>query len=662
MRKARFERIVSLSGALLLAAAANAADETTALPAAAQADAAAPVAAIPSATPSDAQAPTDSIDVPAMTDFLDGFFATAMDSLHVPGAVFVFVENGRIVLKKGYGYANLTTKTPVDPDTTLFQIASVSKLFTATAVMQLEEQGKVNLDEDVNTYLSAFKIPDTFPKPVTLRSLMTHTAGFDERGIGMAARTAKEWRPLGEYLKNRMPPRVRPVGDESSYSNHGVGLEGFIVEQVSGIAFNDYVTRNIYQPLGMTHSTFAVIDPLPPTLAQGYEFDGLDYKPALYLYNNIIPAGGALSTGDDIARFMLAHLGNGAYGDARILSEAAAQEMHARQFSHDPRMEGFAGQFFEDDVNGYPAIQHGGDLPGFCSLLYLIPEKNAGFFVSLNADRDEFRRLLTKVFMDRFYPAIHQPPAAMQASADFKERAVRYVGHYRDNRHEEKTIAKLTVLLTELEVAHGDKDGELIVRGGQEPMRLIELEPGLFRDQDVDHRVVFKPGDALVRDRMDTEHASFRKLELWETARIQFLFVAVVLLVFLSAIGASFGRGLSRLVMRRPDNTDRSTRIARRLALATAFLNLAMLAGLGWGLAGTDQNEFTFGMPFQFKALLCLPPVTTALAACMVIALLFVLFGRVMSAKEKLHYLLITTAAASMAPFFWYWNLYGFRW
>ena len=662
MRTARFERIVLLSGALLLAVAANAADEATAAPAAAQVDAAATAGATPSTTPSEAQAPTDSIDVPAMTDFLDGFFATAMDSLHVPGAVFVFVENGQIVLKKGYGYANLTTKAPVDPDSTLFQIASVSKLFTATAVMQLEEQGKVNLDEDVNTYLSAFKIPDTFPKPVTLRSLMTHTAGFDERAIGMAARTASEWAPLGEYLKNRMPPRVRPVGDASSYSNHGVGLEGFIVEQVSGIPFNDYVTRNIYQPLGMTHSTFVVIDPLPPTLAQGYEFDGLDYKPALYLYNNIIPAGGVLSTGDDIARFMIAHLQNGVYGDTRILSETAAQQMHARQFSHDPRMEGFAGQFFEDDVNGYPAIQHGGDLPGFCSLMYLIPEKNAGFFVSMNVGRDELRRLLTKVFMDRFYPAIHQPPAAMQPSADFKERSARYVGHYRDNRHEEKTIAKLTVLMNELEVTHGDRDGELIIRGGPEPTRLVELEPGLFRDQDVDHRVVFKPGDALARDRMDTEHASFRKLQLWETARVQFLFIAVVLLVFLSAIGASLGRGLSRLVLRRPDDADRTTRIARRLALATAFLNLVILVGLGWGLAGTDQNEFTFGMPLQFKALLCLPPVITALAAGMVIALLFVLFGRVMTARGKLHYLLITAAAASMAPFFWYWNLYGFRW
>ena len=625
-------------------------DESTTVPAA-PAESASPVPPTPS----------DSTDVAAMQDFLDGFFATAMDSLHVPGAVFVFVENGQIVVKKGYGFANLETKARVDPDATLFQIASVSKLFTATAVMQLYEQGKLQLDEDVNAYLTTFKIPETFPEPVTLRSLMTHTAGFDERGIGMAARTAKEWQPLGDYLKARMPPRVRPVGEGASYSNHGVGLAGYIVEQVSGTPFNDYVSQKIYQPLGMTHSTFAIIDPLPPTLAQGYRFDGLDYKPEPFLYNNLIPAGGLLSTGDDIARFMIAHLQNGQYGDVRILGEATAKEMHSRQYSADPRMEGSAAQFFEDDVNGYAAIQHGGDLPGFASLLYLIPEKNAGFFVSMNADRDELRRLLTKVFMDRFYPAI-KPPPPLNTSADFKQRAAVYVGRYRNNRNVEKGLAKVGALLSEVHVVLGENDGELIVSGGNETTRAIELEPGLFRREDVDHRMIFTAGDPLTPGRMDAEHASYRKLAIWETAPVQQLFIATVLLVFLTTVVGAIGRGFSRGVLRRANANDRTTLIARRLALAAAILNIIVLVGLGWGLIGTDQNEFLFDMPLPFKALLCLPPITSVLAAFMLIALLFVLFGRELSAGAKFRYMIVTVAACAMVPFFWYWNLYGFRW
>ena len=615
----------------------------------------------PDSLPADTLPPADSIDVAAMQDFLDGFFATAMESVHVPGTVFVFVENGRVVLKRGYGFANLETKARVDPDTTLFQVASVSKLFTATAVMQLYEQGKLQLDEDVNAYLTTFKIPATFPKPVTLRALMTHTAGFDERGIGMGARTAKEWRQLGEYLAERMPPRVRPVGDGASYSNHGVALEGYIVEQVSGIPFNDYVAKNIYQPLGMTHSTFAIIDPLPPTLAQGYRFDGLGFKPEPFVYNNVIPAGGVLTTGDDIARFMIAHLQNGQYGDVRILNEATAKEMHSRQYSADPRMQGSAGQFFEDNVNGYAAIQHAGDLPGFASLLYLIPEKNAGFFVSSNVDRDELRQLLTKVFMDRFYPAI-SPPPPMRSSADFRQRAASYVGRYRDNRHEEKGLAKVASMLSEVHVSPGENDGELVVQGGDRATRVVELDPGLFRNEDADHRVLFTPGNATTPGRMDSEHASFRKLAVWETTPVQQLFIATVLFVFLTTIIGAIGRGFSRGVLRRADATDRTTRIARRLAFGAAVLNIVMLIGLGWGLMGTDPNEFLFGMPLQFKAILCLPPITTALAAGMVIALLFLLFGRVLTAGAKFRYAIVTVAAAAMVPFFWYWNLYGFRW
>jgi CubicO group peptidase (beta-lactamase class C family) len=583
-----------------------------------------------------------------------------MDSLHVPGAVFVYVADGRVVFKKGYGYADVVKRTPVDPDTTLFQIASVSKLFTATALMQLYEQGKVKLDEDVNTYLTTFKVPSTYPAPVTVRSLLTHTSGFDERGIGSAGRTAAEWQPLGDYLKARLPPRVRPVGDASAYSNHGVALEGYIVEQVSGMPFNDYVAQKIYRPLGMSHSTFAVIDPLPPTLAQGYEFDGLRYTPQAHLYNNLIPAGGLMTSGDDIAKFMIAHLDNGRYGDARILGDAAIEEMHKRQFTHDARIEGYAGQFFEDDVNGYPALQHGGDLPGFCSLLYLIPEKNAGFFVSMNADREKLRELLLKTFMNRFYPPAAKPPQ-MQVAPDFAARAERYVGVYRDDRHEEKTLVKLTTLLTDVRITTGGKDGELILQAN-EPQRLVEVDGDLFHAADSLHGVVFKPAAANERDRLLTEHASFRKLARWEEPRTQWLFLAVVVLLFASQIAVSIDRAFVHRVMRKPNDADRATRIARALALVTAIVDLVLLIGLGWGLVGTDQNEFAFGMPLRFKALLCLPPVSTALAAAMLVAFVVLLLRAGVGTRAKLHYFLVTAAAVSLAPFFWYWNLYGFRW
>ena len=630
----------------------------TSAPAAPPSDASAP-AVVPSTVPSDTSA--EAIDATTMRDFMDGFFAASMASLHVPGAVFVYVADGRVVFKKGYGYANLATQTPVDPDTTLFQVASVSKLFTATALMQLYEQGKVQLDDDVNAHLTTFKVPSTFPAPVTLRSLLTHTSGFDERGIGSAARTAAEWEPLGEHLKRRMPPRVRPVGNASAYSNYGVALEGYVVEQVAGVPFTDYVAQNVYRPLGMTHSAFGNVDPLPATLAQGYEFDGLGYTPQPHLYYELVPAGGVLTTGDDVAKFMLAHLQGGRLDNARILGDATIEEMHKQQFTHDPRIEGYAGQFFEDHVNGYRALQHGGDLAGFCSLLYLIPEKNAGFFVSMNADRGKLRELLLKTFMNRFYPAAQQLPA-QRTAADFAARAARYVGVYRDDRHEANTLAKITTLLTDASVTRGEKDGELVVHAGDESQRLVEIDNDLFRIADIDHRVVFKPGSPGERDRMLTEHGSYRKLAWWETPRAQLSFLAIVLLVLLSQVAVSIDRTFVQRIMRKPNDADGATRVARGLALATAIVDLVMLCGLAWGLVGTDQNEFAFGMPLRFEALLCLPPLSTALAAAMVIAFVVLLFRAGVGARAKFHYFLVTAAAASLAPFLWYWNLYGFRW
>lgn len=180
------------------------------------------------------QALPQPLDPEAVQVFADAFFAAQMDSLHVPGAVFVVVQDGSVVVQKGYGLADLDAGTPVDSGTTLFQVASVSKLFTATAVMQLAEAGAMDLQADVNRYLSSFQVEEAFDRPVTLAHLLTHTAGFDERNLGYAARDASSVQPLAAYLTARMPPRTQPPGAVTSYSNHGFGLLGLVVEEVSG--------------------------------------------------------------------------------------------------------------------------------------------------------------------------------------------------------------------------------------------------------------------------------------------------------------------------------------------------------------------------------------------------------------------------------------------
>jgi CubicO group peptidase (beta-lactamase class C family) len=210
--------------------------------------------------------------------FLDGVLASQLTNNHIVGATVSIVKDSHALLDKGYGYADQQQGRKVMADNTLFRLGSISKLFTWTALMQLVEEGKVDLHADINTYLKTFRIPATYPQPITVEHLMTHTAGFEEDNLGQMAPQARDLEPLGIWLPKHIPARIRPPGVVTSYSNYGATLAGYIVERVSGMPFEQYIERRIFQPLGMNQSTFH--QPLPATLSeqlsQGYTYtDGI---------------------------------------------------------------------------------------------------------------------------------------------------------------------------------------------------------------------------------------------------------------------------------------------------------------------------------------------------------------------------------------------------
>jgi CubicO group peptidase (beta-lactamase class C family) len=386
------------------------------------------------------QGPSDSQELEA---FLDGVFAVLLDAHHIPGATVAVVKDGELLFAKGYGYADLEKRKPVDPDKTLFRIASVSKLLTWTAVMQLAEQGKVNLSEDINTYLTDFKIPDTYPEPITLAHLMTHTAGFEERFINTFSHGPEGLEPLGVFLATNMPARVRPPGELAAYSNYGASLAGYIVEEVSGIPFEEYVEEHIYTPLEMHHSTFR--QPLPPELAPdmavGYTYENGVYRAEEFLYDINAPAGSMSATATDMAKFMIAHLQDGRYVDTRILNESTAKEMHRQHFTHDPRINGMCYGFIEGNYNNQRIIYHTGGLIYFKSLLMLLPEQDVGLFVSFNSpDGGKAQTELKQAFIDRYYPVPDAP--APQPPSDFHKRVKQFTGSYKSTRSSYTTYEK----------------------------------------------------------------------------------------------------------------------------------------------------------------------------------------------------------------------------
>src|SRR4030095_12265782 len=165
---------------------------------------------------------------------------------------------------KGYGWADVDKRIPVNPETTMFRIGSVSKLFTWTSVMQLVEQGKLDLNTDINRYLD-FQIPATYPEPITLAHVMTHTPGFEEDSRDLCTTDSAHITPMGKWLPTHMPKRVRPPGTFSSYSNWATATAGYIVERASGKSWDEYIEANILGPLGMEHTTGR--QPLPAKFA-----------------------------------------------------------------------------------------------------------------------------------------------------------------------------------------------------------------------------------------------------------------------------------------------------------------------------------------------------------------------------------------------------------
>jgi len=255
--------------------------------------------------------------------FLDGFIPIELQRDDIAGAVVAVVKDGKVLFAKGYGYAEVKTRKPVTVDATLFRPGSISKTFTWTAVMQLVEQGKIDLNRDVNDYLD-FKIPATFGKPITMKDLMTHTPGFEETLKELFVANAADMRPLQQYVQTHMPQEIFPPGTTPAYSNYGATLAGYIVQRVSGMPFDDYIEQNIFVPLGMTHSTFR--QPLPanlkPLMSEGY--NKVSQPPKDFEFVQAWPAGSLATTADDMSHFMIAHLQNGEYNGARILKPETA--------------------------------------------------------------------------------------------------------------------------------------------------------------------------------------------------------------------------------------------------------------------------------------------------------------------------------------------------
>jgi CubicO group peptidase (beta-lactamase class C family) len=449
--------------------------------------------------PTTAPQPTPPVALTAQDfeTFLDGLIPSQLQNRNMAGAVVSAVKDGQVLFAKGYGYVDFAAKKSVVGDKTLFRPGSISKLFTAIAVMQLVEQGKLDLDRDVNDYLD-FEIPKTYPEAVTLRRLLTHTAGFEEVIKNLFVPSAAQMKPLHDYLVEAMPARIFPPGKIPSYSNYGISIAGYIVQRTSGEKFESYIDNHILKPLKMNSSTFE--QPLPGALAQemsrGY---AVATKPAKeFEFVQAAPAGSLSTTAADMTRFMLAILQDGTLEGSSILKPETLHTMLARQFELHPALNGLGFVFFDYSTNGQRIVGHGGDTLWFHSDMYLLPDAHVGLFISYNSAGlprpVTARSEVDRAFMDRYFPDVRPTPKPVD-SALAKKDARAVTGIYQTTRRAETTLLKITTLLGQTAVK-ADRDGILTVEDSKnlrgELKKWREIEPLVYGEIDGPGMIAFR--------------------------------------------------------------------------------------------------------------------------------------------------------------------------
>ncbi|HUF04407.1 MAG TPA: serine hydrolase [Aridibacter sp.] len=445
----------------------------------------------------EAPKPDDKLTAADLDAFFEGILPAQLERENIAGATVSVVKDGEVIFAKGFGYADVKARKPVDAEMTLFRPGSISKLFTWTAVMQLHEQGRLDLDKDVNEYLD-FKIPEAFGKPITMKHILSHTPGFEEAVKDLFKTQAGDLN-LGEYLKTHIPNRIFPPGTVPAYSNYATALAGYIVERISGRPFNDYIAENIFRPLGMDRSTF--VQPLPEEIAgdmsNGYRL-GSDEELVKFEVVVPFPAGSVTSSATDMAKFMLAHLNGGQYGEGRILKPETTELMHTRLFGLDEKANAMAHGFYEESRNGLRIIGHGGDTIAFHSDLHLIPEKNLGFFISYNSGgKGEVsgRSIIWQTFLDRYFP---YEPEEGKAYENAEADAQAVAGKYMVSRRSEHSFLRVAAVLGEATVSPAG-EGTITIDAFTEPSgvpkKFKAVAPMTFRDVNGQDTIIFKPDD-----------------------------------------------------------------------------------------------------------------------------------------------------------------------
>jgi len=521
--------------------------------------------------------------------WLDGKLPDALKNGDIPGAVVSVVKDGQVVTTRGYGWADTGASggnpVAVDPQTSLFRVASVSKIPTSIAAMQLVEQGKVDLDADINAYLD-FEIERRFDEPLTLRHLLTHSAGFDEHG-SLTPTTDME-----AYVKNDPPAQAFAPGTTPGYSNYGMALAGYIVQRVSGQPFETYVREHVLEPAGMTSSTYE--QPLPKDMASslgpGYTSAGEEVP---FEFMGDFPAGSLTVSAPDFAAFMNAQLSR----SPKLLREETWEQMWSPGLGEE-RLgnRAKAGEmglgYFDLSRHGQRVVGHGGDNQGWHSQFELYPEEKTGIFISYNGDGNEssmtLREDLAQGFADRYFPG---DAVKASGSKDSAERARQVAGSYISSVSPWNTfLAAWSPFFGKATIEHAG-GGKLIL----DKVQYVEVEPWVWRQVDGRGAIAAQVKDGKVVSLSQGPAFTLLPTTLLQQALVPVFGVCLVLLLVVT-VAWPVGALRRRRALKRGQEVGAPvpwlTRVARgggAVALAAQLTWILLLATISKGLSSNGS-------------------------------------------------------------------------
>ncbi len=594
----------------------------------------------------------------------DAFIQEKIISHNIPNTVVLWVSEGELIYQNISRNPNITGNDAMDAERSLFRVGSVSKPFTGLAALDMVREGLLELDTDIHNYFDTPRISYRCNRPITVRHLLTHTAGFDDFYINKSARNKEERGTLAENITSMLPEQWIHSGEISTYSNYGVALLGYVLEKAGGKPFHKVVEERVFLPLGMNRSTFEPGDEVYGDIVAGWFADSGTMRQAPFDYIRDVPAGQMLSTSNDMLRFMqMATRGDGLPPEQQALKEVW-QEATSLQFTHHPRLVGGVGYLWSvTEYSGHNVVMHDGGYAGVASRLMFFPEHQQAFFLFTNNMNFAYISEITNEMIRRFLPP---ETAAAPAAVPWEEiqpvnlqdgLAVKdFAGYYRNTRYSRNSITKIAVLAGVMGVGGDMKihtDGDYLAMRDHmgNIRRLVRTDTLLFSSIDDAYHLAFRKENGKITHVYTAGATALERIRMIESGTFQFPVMLVGIILFVLILLFYAAKLILHLITRKKIAfSSGQTLILGISAAYTLQLLLLFLGGLMM-----EPYELTTGFAYGVPGLFY-------------VANLFPFAGALMTAILWIH---IAKGNIGKAPFaviasayflcLYYWNFVGWK-